>query len=118
MSDRPTSSADAQIVANAAGSIDPNVEIARAVVAEAVLRARIIEGTVDAVNLGTVVGWAQDTADSQARVEVEIVVDGTTHRLGTGDAFVFDAGVPHSYINTGTVDAMMYLVMTYVDLQK
>jgi len=77
MSDRPTSLADAQIVANAAESIDPNVEIARAVVAEAILPTRIIEGTVDAVNLGTVVGWAQDTADSQARVEVEIVVDGT-----------------------------------------
>lgn len=52
------------------------------------------------------------------RGDVDIVVDGTTHRLGTGDALVFDAGVPHSYINTGTVDAMMYLVMTYVDLQK
>jgi hypothetical protein len=50
MSDRPTTLADAQIVANAAESTDPNVEIARAVVAEAILPTRIIEGTFDGVN--------------------------------------------------------------------
>jgi len=50
--------------------------------------------------------------------EVEIVVDGVTHQLGTGDAIAFDADVAHSYKNTGSVDAVMYLVMTYVEAQR
>jgi transcriptional regulator with XRE-family HTH domain len=34
--------------------------------------------------------------------------------LETGDAAYFDADVPHEYHNEGAVEAVMYLVMTYV----
>lgn len=37
------------------------------------------------------------------------------HRLGEGDAIVFEADVPHSYHNLGDQEAMAYLVMTYVE---
>ena len=50
--------------------------------------------------------------------EVEIVIDGVPHRMGPGDALVFEADVPHSYKNIGSGDAIMYLVMTYVEAQK
>jgi transcriptional regulator with XRE-family HTH domain len=46
---------------------------------------------------------------------VEIVVDGVAHLLNARDAFTFAADVPHSYRNTGSVDALMYLVMTYAE---
>jgi transcriptional regulator with XRE-family HTH domain len=46
---------------------------------------------------------------------VEIEVEGEIHRLGTGDAILFTADVPHRYRNTGPIDAVMYLVMTYAD---
>jgi transcriptional regulator with XRE-family HTH domain len=48
------------------------------------------------------------------RGDIEIVVDGVTHGLSAGDAIVFDADVPHAYRNVGDVDALLYLVMTYV----
>lgn len=44
---------------------------------------------------------------------VEITVGGETRALGTGDAIVFEADVPHSYKNPGKREAVMYLVMTY-----
>jgi transcriptional regulator with XRE-family HTH domain len=44
---------------------------------------------------------------------VEIDINGAVHRLGTGDAILFGADVIHTYRNTGTVEAVMYLVMTY-----
>ncbi len=44
---------------------------------------------------------------------VRIDVAGEEHRLGPGDAIVFEADVPHSYRNVGDHDARMYLVMTY-----
>ena len=50
--------------------------------------------------------------------DVEIVVDGTAHQHGRGDAIAFDADVAHAYRNTGAVDAVMYLVMTYVESQR
>jgi len=37
------------------------------------------------------------------------------HRLDAGDAILFEADVPHSYVNVGTKDCVMYLVMTYAD---
>jgi transcriptional regulator with XRE-family HTH domain len=46
---------------------------------------------------------------------VEILVDGVSHRLGTGDAIVFEADAPHAYRNIGEGDAKMYLVMTYAE---
>jgi len=52
--------------------------------------------------------------------QLEIVVDrpgGHTesHRLETGDAIVFEADVPHSYVNVGGKECIMYLVMTYAE---
>ncbi len=49
---------------------------------------------------------------------VVIVVDGVDHELGEGDAIVFDADVPHAYKNVGDVDAVMYLVMSYIEPQR
>jgi transcriptional regulator with XRE-family HTH domain len=47
------------------------------------------------------------------RGEVEIRVAGEVHRLGTGDAILFEADTPHTYLNPTDDDAVMYLVMTY-----
>jgi len=44
---------------------------------------------------------------------VEIDINDAHHRLEAGDAILFGADVMHSYRNVGTVDAVMYLVMTY-----
>lgn len=49
---------------------------------------------------------------------VEIVVDGEAHRLETADAIAFDADVPHAYRNIGDDEAVLYLVMTYVEAQR
>ncbi len=47
------------------------------------------------------------------RGTVEIRVGGEVHTLGTGDAIMFEADLPHTYLNPGAEDAVMYLVMTY-----
>jgi transcriptional regulator with XRE-family HTH domain len=52
--------------------------------------------------------------------QLEIIVDrggghGETHKLDTGDAIVFEADVPHSYVNVGGKESVMYLVMTYAE---
>ena len=44
---------------------------------------------------------------------VEIGIGESTHHLDTGDAIMFQADGPHRYVNRGTIDAVMYLVMTY-----
>jgi transcriptional regulator with XRE-family HTH domain len=44
---------------------------------------------------------------------IEIDINGTAHRLDAGDAILFGADVIHSYRNVGSVEAVMYLVMTY-----
>ncbi|HEY4120780.1 MAG TPA: XRE family transcriptional regulator [Byssovorax sp.] len=44
---------------------------------------------------------------------IDLVVADEKHRLETGDAILFEADVPHAYVNTGATDAVMYLVMTY-----
>jgi transcriptional regulator with XRE-family HTH domain len=46
--------------------------------------------------------------------DVEITVDGVVHALAAGDAILFDADVAHAYRNVGDVDALLYLVMTYI----
>ncbi|HEX5657938.1 MAG TPA: XRE family transcriptional regulator [Polyangiales bacterium] len=38
---------------------------------------------------------------------------GSRYTLGTGDAIIFQADVPHSYINPDPSECRMYLVMTY-----
>jgi mannose-6-phosphate isomerase-like protein (cupin superfamily) len=35
--------------------------------------------------------------------------------LTEGDAILFEADVPHSYRNLGSIEAVIYLVMTYVE---
>lgn len=42
-----------------------------------------------------------------------LLVDSERFALGAGDAVFFEADVPHEYHNTGAVDVVMYLVMTY-----
>jgi quercetin dioxygenase-like cupin family protein len=46
---------------------------------------------------------------------VEITVQRTVYRLQTGDAILFAADVPHTYRNSGNIDAIVYLVMTYAE---
>lgn len=46
---------------------------------------------------------------------VEITAGSDRHLLHPGDAILFEADQPHSYRNTGDVEAVMYLVMTYVE---
>ncbi len=72
---------------------------------------------------------ASESADAHASGTIENLVvnagqlelvlgatePGETHRLGTGDAIVFGADVPHVYVNVGSGDCVMYLVMTYAE---
>jgi transcriptional regulator with XRE-family HTH domain len=44
---------------------------------------------------------------------LRLVVEAEEFALEAGDAVFFEADVPHEYHNTGSVDAVMYLVMTY-----
>jgi len=47
---------------------------------------------------------------------VEIHVEGSRPVvLSEGDAIVFEADVPHAYRNLGPTEAILYLVMTYVE---
>jgi transcriptional regulator with XRE-family HTH domain len=46
---------------------------------------------------------------------VEIGVGSEQHVLETGDAILFEADVQHHYRNVGQIEALMFLVMTYVD---
>jgi transcriptional regulator with XRE-family HTH domain len=46
---------------------------------------------------------------------VEIVIGETVYRLGVRDAIVFTADAAHTYRNVGSVDAVIYLVMTYAE---
>lgn len=48
--------------------------------------------------------------------DVEIEVNGTIHRLHADDSILFEADVPHAYRNVSSVTAVMYLVMTYVEI--
>ena len=64
---------------------------------------------------------ATESADAHAPGTVEnlVVVErpghAETHRLDAGDAIVFEADCPHSYISVGGRDCLMYLVMTYAE---
>lgn len=46
---------------------------------------------------------------------VEIQVEANRFALGQGDSTVFQADVPHAYLNTGASEAIVYLVMTYAE---
>lgn len=71
-----------------------------------------------------------EDADAHAPGTVEnlVVIEGTLdisisrhdgpaelHRLDAGDAILFEADVPHSYVNVGPKECVMYLVMTYAE---
>lgn len=49
---------------------------------------------------------------------LELLVNGKSYELTTGDAIVFTADVEHSYVNPGGQDCWMYLVMTYANRQR
>lgn len=68
----------------------------------------------------------RETADAHAPGTREnlVVVRGTVEivvgrdrpiTLGEGDAILFEADVPHRYRNLGSAEAVLYLVMTYVE---
>jgi rhodanese-related sulfurtransferase/transcriptional regulator with XRE-family HTH domain len=44
---------------------------------------------------------------------LELVVNDRRFELTTGDAILFNADVPHAYVNPGKEPCIMYLVMTY-----
>lgn len=44
---------------------------------------------------------------------LELLVAGVRYELDEGDAIVFGADVPHTYVNPGSEACRMYLVMTY-----
>jgi transcriptional regulator with XRE-family HTH domain len=46
---------------------------------------------------------------------VEIQVEANRLALRQGDSIVFQADVPHAYLNTGASEAVVYLVMTYAE---
>lgn len=46
---------------------------------------------------------------------LEMIVGSEHHLLGTGDAILFAADVPHKYRNPGNTEVVMYLVMTYTE---
>jgi transcriptional regulator with XRE-family HTH domain len=46
---------------------------------------------------------------------LEVSVNETVYRLKAGDAIMFTADVPHTYGNPGSVEAVVYLVMTYAE---
>jgi len=58
-------------------------------------------------------GTSENLALTAGSLEIE-TIDGVL-RLETGDAVVFEADAPHAYRNPGTVEAVMYLVMTYAE---
>jgi transcriptional regulator with XRE-family HTH domain len=46
---------------------------------------------------------------------MELEVEGAPASLGSGDAILFHADVPHVYANPGSVEAVAYLVMAYAE---
>jgi transcriptional regulator with XRE-family HTH domain len=63
-------------------------------------------------------GTVENLVVAEGQLEMVIARPGgqpETHRLDTGDAIVFEADVPHSYVNVGSGECIMYLVMTYAE---
>jgi len=56
-------------------------------------------------------GTRENLIVTSGRLELEL--PGERLELGVGDAIVFTADVPHSYVNPSSEDCRMYLVMTY-----
>ena len=58
-------------------------------------------------------GTTEYLAVSQGSVEIQ--VEANRLALGQGDSIVFQADVTHIYRNPGSIEAVMYLVMTYAE---
>ena len=58
-------------------------------------------------------GTSENLALTAGTLEIE-TIDGVLH-LEAGDAVMFEADAPHAYRNPGSVEAVMYLVMTYAE---
>jgi transcriptional regulator with XRE-family HTH domain len=58
-------------------------------------------------------GTVENLVVTQGVLELRLTRE--THRLETGDAILFEADVPHSYVNVGDKECVMYLVMTYAE---
>lgn len=58
-------------------------------------------------------GTMENLVVTSGRVDISVAEH--RYRLEVGDAILFEADVPHSYYNAGDFEAVMYLVMTYVD---
>jgi rhodanese-related sulfurtransferase/transcriptional regulator with XRE-family HTH domain len=56
-------------------------------------------------------GTRENLVITSGRLVLEL--RGERHELGKGDAIVFTADVPHSYVNPGSEECWMNLVMTY-----
>lgn len=48
-----------------------------------------------------------------AKGSLEVTAGSTPTALGTGDAMIFRADVPHCYHNPGSTEAVVYMVITY-----
>jgi len=48
-----------------------------------------------------------------SRGRLEVHAGGERFELAQGDAIVFSADVPHAYVNAGSEECWMYLVMLY-----
>lgn len=63
-------------------------------------------------------GTVENLVVVEGQLEIVIEPPGShaeTHKLDAGDAIVFEADVPHAYVNVGGTDCLMYLVMTYAE---
>jgi transcriptional regulator with XRE-family HTH domain len=59
-------------------------------------------------------GTRENLIVAAGAVEIAVGKD-RPHTLTEGDAILFEADVPHSYRNLGSTEAVLYLVMTYVE---
>lgn len=50
-----------------------------------------------------------------AKGQLELETNAERYQLDTGDAILFEADKPHTYRNVGSVEARLFLVMTYAE---
>lgn len=60
-------------------------------------------------------GTKENLIVAKGAVEIS-TAKGPPVMLAEGDAILFEADVPHSYRNLGSAEAVLYLVMTYVEV--
>ncbi|SMH59428.1 helix-turn-helix domain-containing protein [Azospirillum agricola] len=73
---------------------------------------RLAPGTVEEAEAHAA-GTAENITVASGSVEI-VTADGE-HRLDTGDSILFEADAPHAYRNPGDREAVLYLVMSYVE---